>query len=70
MAKTLFIPAQANVNQTDQVLYGHIDSAFNRNKTPLHYAAENGHKDVVSLLISSQANVNQTDQVLYDDIDT
>lgn len=30
--------------------------------TPLHYAADRGHKEIVDLLISSGANVNAVDK--------
>ncbi len=32
-------------------------------KTPLHWACENGHEEVVGLLVSHKANIEALDQV-------
>ena len=32
-------------------------------RTPLHYAAEQGHTDCVALLVKSKVNVNTKDMV-------
>ncbi|MGL9779767.1 MAG: ankyrin repeat domain-containing protein, partial [Wolbachia sp.] len=43
----LLLNKEANVNAKDQI-----------GRTPLHFAAENGHKDVVEFLLSNKADVN------------
>jgi ankyrin repeat protein len=48
----------ADVNAKDNAGYASLD---NGGATPLHYAADRGHQDVVELLLTSKAEVNARD---------
>ncbi|OQR80990.1 hypothetical protein THRCLA_23428 [Thraustotheca clavata] len=56
---SFLISAETNVDQKDKY-----------QSTPVHYAAERGHKDVVPLLISTGANIHQRDKVFGNQNDT
>lgn len=52
---------QSNWNDAERAAHG-VNAVDKENKSPLHYAADNGHEDVVRSLLAENADINLQDK--------
>jgi ankyrin repeat protein len=52
---------KALLKEKPNLVFSTDDKSYNKNETPLHWAARNGQKDTAALLLANKAEVNAKD---------